>query len=149
VVQKTAKPQRRKRVSSLILTAALLLAPLTTWAISLPSHEPTSLFMNEEPPRIISLPGNVIGVAPHRVDLTPLQGAASRDDPTSAAHASIRRSFYRTYRALAASNTLKRLDPTVPGTSQLPEASSSILLMAGLAFLVTRRRQRSVPSASD
>ena len=149
MVQQTANDQTRDRVRSLLLVAALLLAPVTTSALPAASLEPASLLLAEEPPRTISLPGNVIGVAPHLVDLTPTRSTTSLGQPTSAAHPSIRRRFYRSYRALAASRTLKRLDPTLSRASQLPEASSSILFVTGLAVLLARRRHSSVPAAGD
>ena len=124
----------------LILGVCLWLAPGQAAAISLPPPElPEPLLLIEDPPVLISIPGEVLGALPIALPIAaeaePPALTASLDLKTTAVS---RRSFYRSYRALASSSSL---DPLVPGPSkELPEPATPLLFSVGLVFLASRRR---------
>ena len=105
----------------------------------LPPGAPPEVLLIEDPPVLISIPGETLSALPMTLPETEtatLPTLAPTLDLKSAALD--RRSFYRSYRALATSN---RLDPMAPGPSkELPEPATSLLFAVGLALLARRPR---------
>ena len=123
----------------LILGACLSLAASHAAANSLPPGEPPEVLLIEDPPVLVSIPGELISALPPT--LPPAVAAEPPVLPTVLdlkTTAVNRRSFYRSYRALASSSSLA---PLAPGPSkELPEPATPLLFAVGLSLLASRRR---------